>query len=210
MALLEPSKILALDLATTTGWALFDLKSKRLLKYGAISVENSDEIQKASPYPYNYIALAKFMAEQLVDFIKNNFDIEDLDAIYIEETNGSKYVFSQKKLEFYHAFSLDLLITKVGTDIRYIRSSAWRKTIGLRMTKEDKKHNALVSKKKAKGRITQKHLSVRMVNELYSLSLKQKDDDIADAICLGRAALEGAETCKGPEKKQKKGRKKRV
>jgi hypothetical protein len=66
-------------------------------------------------------------------------------------------------------------------------TSEWRKIVGLWMSKEDKKNNRQVSIGKKRGKITKKHLSVRMVNEKFNKSLKLKDNDEADAILLGLA-----------------------
>jgi hypothetical protein len=48
-----------------------------------------------------------------------------------------------------------------------------------------------------KGKVTTKHLAVRLVNSVYGLGLKQKDNNDADAICLGLAFFAGAQPCDG-------------
>ena len=69
------------------------------------------------------------------------------------------------------------------------------------MTKEEKKQNAQIRKKKKAtgatvvkneegkriGKIGKKHVNVRRANELFGLELKLKDEDRADAILLGYA-----------------------
>jgi hypothetical protein len=65
------------------------------------------------------------------------------------------------------------------------------------LTNADKKHNKTTkiaglgngTNPNYRGKITPKHLAVQKSNELYGLELKLKDDDIADAILLGRAFL---------------------
>lgn len=59
----------------------------------------------------------------------------------------------------------------------------------MRLTDEDKKHNKMVSKGLVKGRLTAKHLSVRMANKIFDLELILKDNDIADSILLGHSYL---------------------
>jgi hypothetical protein len=62
------------------------------------------------------------------------------------------------------------------------------------------KAKALADSKKllgVKGRVNKKHLALRYVNERYHLKLKVKDDDMADAICIGLAYLNKAHTCDG-------------
>lgn len=57
------------------------------------------------------------------------------------------------------------------------------------------------------GKITKKHLSVAIANELYNLELCLEDNDAADAILLGVAALTpGIEFCNGLRPSKKKGK----
>ena len=72
--------------------------------------------------------------------------------------------------------------------IKYVRTQSWRSAVDLKMTNDDKEHNKLVKEGKARGKIGKKHLSVRMVNSLFGLKLKLKDNDIADSILIGLSA----------------------
>jgi hypothetical protein len=72
--------------------------------------------------------------------------------------------------------------------LKYMDPSEWRKIVDLKLSKADKDNNKAVKKKEKRGKITRKHLSVRMVNEKFGKSLKIKDNDEADAILLGFAA----------------------
>jgi len=90
-----------------------------------------------------------------------------------------------------------------GLPMEYVSSGDWRKNQGLKMSKEDQKRNAKLSKakreaaaagvkldKKAlgiRGKKTKKHVAIDHANAVYQLELKAKDDDIADAICVGLA-----------------------
>jgi hypothetical protein len=56
--------------------------------------------------------------------------------------------------------------------------------VGLRLTKEDKENNKLVRNHLKRGKITPKHLSVRWANREFDLSLKIKDNDIADSLAV--------------------------
>ena len=67
--------------------------------------------------------------------------------------------------------------------------SQWRKILEMRLSKEQKENNKLVSKGVKRGRITKKHLSVEMANARFNLKLKLKDNDIADACNLAVACL---------------------
>jgi len=73
--------------------------------------------------------------------------------------------------------------------VKYVDPSHWRKIVGLKLTDEDKKHNKMVSKGLVKGRITPKHLSVRIANSLFALELILKNNDVADSILLGHSYL---------------------
>ena len=68
------------------------------------------------------------------------------------------------------------------------------------MSKEQKKNN----KQRIGSKVTLKHVAVRKANQFFQLELKQKDNDIADAILLGVAFLQGAQVSDGIVKKRKK------
>jgi hypothetical protein len=67
--------------------------------------------------------------------------------------------------------------------------SQWRKILEMRLSKDQKENNKLVSKGVKRGRVTKKHLSVNMTNTKFGLKLKLKDNDISDAILLGLAYI---------------------
>ncbi|MDE2425744.1 MAG: hypothetical protein KGO96_07540 [Elusimicrobia bacterium] len=109
-------------------------------------------------------------------------------------------------MSFLHIKIYEVLI-KLKIDFYLVSSSDWRKTLELRLSKDDKKNNKKVNEAKRsnkskkelglKGKITWKHLSVRMVNELFGLNLRQKENDQSDAILLGLAYIKGAKICEG-------------
>jgi hypothetical protein len=213
-------KILALDISTSSGWALLEKidvcqtqgqtpKSEvRLLKHGTII--NSKKVSEYGTYPWSYYNSAQDMAAKLTDLVSEH----SADVIVIEETNKSKARYSQKTLEFIHCMFLHQnqdLNPLCG--VQYINTSDWRKVSGVELSKVDKKNNAKLSKAKStakkngtkldkkklgiKGRVNKKHKSVLRANELYNLDLKKKDDDQADAILLGTAYAFGVKTCDG-------------
>jgi hypothetical protein len=81
------------------------------------------------------------------------------------------------------------------------------------LSKEQKKANAKLSKAKResalagvkldkkklgiKGKTNKKHLAVQRANDEYNLKLKQKDNNEADAICLGLAFFNNCTPCDG-------------
>lgn len=201
-------RILCLDISTHAGYAVFD--DGQLAFYGI--VKNLDVVDKFGTYPSNYWLAASNIAQQLAELVKNY----NPDVIVVEETNLGKQRYTQKLLEFIHCHFLAFTrAMNVVDKITYISSSAWRKTIGVSLSKEDKKNNSKVYRAKkvaketgvsvhaakkalgVKGKVNKKHVAVRFVNEKFGLSLKVKDNDIADAICLGVAYQSGAQHCDG-------------
>jgi hypothetical protein len=206
-------KVLALDVSTKTGWAIFDDSDgmpivEKLTKYGLI--KNPKKVAEYGKYPWSYLNACSAMAQQLLLLAQE----EKPDVIVVEETNGSKARYTQKVLEMLHCCLLDRLARHMtDTPVYYINSSEWRKTLGLVLSKEDKKNNKKlkVAKKLSeatgkklnraelgvRGITNKKHVAVRYVNETYGLNLLVRDNDIADAICLGTAYIKGAKVCDG-------------
>lgn len=195
-------KLLCLDISSKTGWALFERKDAqfRLVKYGLIQI-TTPTYSKLS-YPHSFLASSFEYLEAVLKLIRET----DCDLIVCEETNKSRNRYSQKLLEFLHFSTLSAALV-LHREIKYISTSEWRSTLNLRLTKDDKTNNKMVSKAKKEslskkdlgvvGKITPKHLSVRYCNAEFNLQFKQKDNDIADAICLGAAYFKGVSFCNG-------------
>ena len=176
-------KILALDVSTKTGWALFDtLLANPLVKYGNILVKieefNVMHPEKSLKYPYNMVDAA----DKLANLISNLCIEHNPDIVIIENTVKGKNRHTQRVLEFFHKSILDLLRK---FKVQYVNPSDWRSNIGMVLSPDDVLNNKLVSKGKKRGRITKKHLAVRYVKERFNIDLLMKQNDIADAICIG-------------------------
>jgi hypothetical protein len=206
-------KVLALDISTSAGWAVFE--DAQLSRFGRVGLDRT--ISQYHPkYPWNYLLGTKEMASLLSRIV---LEVKP-DVIVIEETNLGRNRYSQKVLEFIHCnFLRGLECLTVGIcdpQVVYLSSSTWRRALSLEMSAEDRKNNAKLSRARSKskrtgetlsqvkvemgirGKINKKHLAVRYVNETYKLNLKMKDNDTADAICLGAAYLSGKATpCDG-------------
>lgn len=192
-------KLLALDLSTKSGYALFE--DGVLTGFGVLTAKK--KVAEFGKYPFNYVIAADWMANKINDELISKINP---DVVVIEQTNSARNRFSQKILEFIHKSVLSLL-QNTNIKVYYISSSIWRRTLGLGATKEDKKNNSLINKaakqgksKKElglKGKITPKHRAIRFVNETYNKDFKMKDNDLVDAICLGEAFLRGATICNG-------------
>jgi len=168
-------KVVSLDLSNSTGYAI--LVDGSLAGHGVVKSTSPAEVFRC--HDYSYIERAKSVSALCKELILK----EKPDMIAIEQTNKSKSRFTQKQLEFIHYAVLEDL-REFKDSVVYIDTGAWRRGLGIVSTKEDAKHNALVKKKLARGKLTPKHRAVRWANETYNLSLKLKDDDIADAIAI--------------------------
>lgn len=186
---MKKTRILTLDLSSSTGSAVLEYtkssKIPKLVHYGTdkVGIEdfNVNNFPNQSPkYPTNIIETAQGMAL----CVKSIVEIYEPDYIIIENTVKGRNRHTQRLLEWIH---LLVLLELDMSKVIYMDPSEWRKALNMRLSPEDKKHNQLVSKKKARGKITKKHLSVRLVNDTMGLELKLKDNDIADAVCLGLA-----------------------
>lgn len=183
-----PQKVLALDLSTSTGWAL--LEGEELLAYGALDAPSTNK----GSYPWNYLNVAK----QLALSVKAVVDQHKPNLVVIEELNAARQRHSQKLLSFIHFAVLDQL--EWVQEVVYVDTSAWRKTLGIKLTKEQRQQNKLSkAKKKAlgiAGKVTVKHLAVAYCTEKYRIPFKQKDNDICDAICQALAHYRGCPVSK--------------
>lgn len=203
-------RILALDISTKAGFAVLDAGEAgglKLREFGTLHLDNV--ILSYGKYPFCYLKAAKEMASKLIRLEQTYSP----DVIVIEESNLGKSRYAQKSLEFIHCALLNLLDDSFKGKVVYLSSSSWRQALGLQMSKEDKKANAKLSKaKKAaavsgqrlnkvalgiRGKVTKKHVALRWVNERFGLTLRIKDNDAADAICLAAAYLNNAAPCNG-------------
>jgi hypothetical protein len=209
MTTLKSQKVMALDLSSSCiGYAVLD--DKQIASYGSVT-HDKKSILDYGDYPFCYLTALEAMANK-IDLV---IGVERPGMIVIEETNKSRARYSQKALEMLHLLVLQRLQVRGFTsqNVKYIDTSSWRKTLGIILSKEQKRQNSRLSRAKSKakqhgfkldkkalgiaGRINKKHVAVKYVNEHYGFGFKMKDNDIADAICLGLAFVAGAEVCDG-------------
>lgn len=211
-------KVLALDMSTSMGVALLERPNPdsepKIVYYGTRSLPQT--VLAYGSYPFCYVNAAYGIQAHVIELI----ELHKPDVVVIEETNLGKNRYSQKMLEFIHCIVVQWLSTNFSGRTVYISSSIWRQTLGLQMTKDEKKRNSSLSKlkkqskdqdgkvdlkkfnelKKAsgiRGKVTQKHVALRYVDTVYGIKLKTKDNDQADAICLALAFFMGATPCDG-------------
>jgi hypothetical protein len=180
-------RVLALDASTKSGWALFvDGKLSESGALAPVKIEDfnvNKDPQKSPKYPYNIVAGAEKIAELVHEQLVIHWP---LDMVVIENTNKGRNRHTQRILEFIH-FTLLKLLWLNKQPMVYMDTSEWRSLVGMWMSKEDLKNNREVKSGKKRGKISKKHLAVRMVNERYGKKLKLKDNDEADAILMGQA-----------------------
>jgi len=213
-------KILALDLSSNAGFAvILDEPKPTIIHYGNV-VMSRPKIAAFGAFPMCYVWAAEDVAKQCIELVRQH----QPDVIAIEETNhGRASGYSQKFLEYLHFALLQGLVDMIRPDqVKYISTGDWRRTLGIKMSKDDVNNNrkargankvgsTAAEKKKAReaagvsGKVTTKHLSVRYVNEHFDQKFILKDNDIADAICVGMAYLKGASVSQGQRSTHKRG-----
>jgi hypothetical protein len=203
----------ALDISTKTGYAIFE--DTKLLDYGRLGLSSTAHYQtdvktfKDLPkdYPSGFVHTADTLATQCVEVFLRH----DCELAVIEHTEKGKARLSQRLLEWINQ-TVYLEFRKRSIPVKYLFVSDWRtytkcylkfwpeykiwntKIAKLKKTAIPTKSGARIAKIEGKivTKVNQKKLSIILANEAYGLQLK--DDNIADAINLGRAA---AVLCQG-------------
>jgi hypothetical protein len=178
---------LALDLSTSTGWAFF-LNGERA-DHGGFKVEIENfNVQKHPEKQLDYPGNIARAASQVAANVGALFARLSPDFVVIENTVCGRNRGTQRCLEWIHLGVLHELMCR-DIRFRYMDPSEWRAALQVRLSKDDKRNNRHVYEGKKRGRIGRKHLSVRYANETFGLKLKLKDNDRADALCLGKAFI---------------------
>ena len=202
--------ILSIDLSLHAGYAVAEGQKgsePKLIEYGTKDL--GQKITSYGSYPFCY---SKASTAQIQDNIKPLIDRFQPDVIVVEETSKSRAVYSQKILEFLHRDLLQVLseylLHKPTCEIAFLKTGDWRSSLGMAMTKQQKKDNAILRKAKRKGKVdkkklgikgltTPKHVAVAYVNEKFGLKLLVKDNNTADALNLILAYLANCKICDG-------------
>jgi len=199
---------ISLDISTNTGFAIFE--DEELTHYGRFTYKVSNykaniKSYKDFPeeYPINFMETAQKLAEKSLKIILEN----KCEFVIIEHPESAKQRLSQRILEWTH-YALTLLLVEYKIPFKYILVKDWRNQVNcyLRHWEEHRKFNQQVKAAKRKavptekgnriakidgkrvGAINQKKLSIIIANQHYGLSVN--DDNIADAINIGRGAWE--------------------
>ncbi len=200
-------RYLSLDISTNTGWAVFeddqlleyDVFVKKVLGYKA-------DIKSYQDLPFNYpdniINTADLIASDSLSLVLKH----DCEYVVIEHPEIGKQRISQRLLEWTQICVYKTLSSHAK--VKYLLVADWRKQTKcyLKHWPDFQKWNKIVkaAKKIAKptktgrklakidgkvvSKMDQKKLSIFIANQHYGLNIK--NDNIADAINLGRAAYE--------------------
>jgi len=204
----EHVKFIALDISTNTGYAIFE--GGKLTKHDVFTIKASNykaDVKCFSDfpkeYPDNFLVTAQKIASKCLEIIREN----GITKVIIEHPEAGKQRLSQRLIEWTH-YALALALKEASIDFRYLLVHDWRLQVGcyLKLWPEYQKWNQKIraAKKKAiptksgaicakidgkrVAAINQKKLSIIIANEKYGLAIK--DDNIADAINIGRATVE--------------------
>jgi hypothetical protein len=190
-------RVLALDMSTKTGWAVFVSSDKGcdLECYG--QVKQIPEIEGI--YPGNFVEWAHRCFDEILKLV----DAHAPDVLVIEETaSNSKSVYSQKILEWIH-YLVAKFIKESNIKVMYIMTGQWKSETEAKISKSESKHNKEVKTYKEKhgtniaygkdgkrvGKITRKHVASRRSNEIFAkflqTPLRKKDEDAAESLLLG-------------------------
>ena len=143
-------KVLAIDLSTHTGYAVF--VDGKLSGQGLYEIKNLPEAY-GNTYPLNYLECVENYVFGLHELVRFHAP----DTIVIEETTQGRETYSEKLLHFIHHQFLRSLASRndqgdlyLAYNVVYLRTGEWRKTVELRMSKEDQKGNLKRNIEKAK------------------------------------------------------------
>jgi len=180
--------VLGLDLSSHSGWAV--LNNHSLIACGVLNISTKNQ-----DFPWGILCWSNQCVDQIIRlYEKYHF----VDKIVIEQTNLGRNREYQSFLEWLHCILLKSFCN-LNSDkkIEYVSTSQWRKKLNLKLTKEQRKQNKFVLEQHRSGqknvlqnghrigKVTSKHLAIQYVNSKFNLNLKQKYNDIADAICIG-------------------------
>lgn len=193
---MNTERVLSLDVSTKTGYCLGVSSNNGLIleAYGTLDKIHCPEEEA---YPGSYVTWAYkcfALIEELIERLSP-------DLLIIEEVTKSKNAFSQKILDWIH-FLLAKFIQETGIKNIFFQTGEWRREVGSYMNDAEKTRNKEVKEYKKKngtklardinnkviGKITKKHVTVRLVNEVFKNQLDKpliiKQEDTADGIAL--------------------------
>jgi hypothetical protein len=214
--------LLALDISQKTGFAVF--VDGKLTECGTLFTDKT--VSDFGTYPRNYVEFSKFIAALIysglvLKFKPDRIVIEETNPgreVYSQKKlEQIHYSFINQLIESGRCDRVSYLRTGEWRKAVTAKQNSEEKKLNSKISREKAKRNAsimsdknLTTEQKTKaiklpikidgkvaGRKGRKHVSIRVANELFGLSLKRKDEDAAEAALLGQAFLNGAVACDG-------------
>lgn len=176
--------IISFDLSTTcTGYAVFDVDSKRLLECGSIKPDN-----KTSGYPYASLQKMRSIADDIGSVIKTWEKKGKIKCLVFEEIiKGSSGIVALKVLAGLFFIVLDRL--KHQYPVKTTPPSEWRKKVGIKFSDDDKAYNKAM-RKAEKDTLTHKDLALRLGREMFNYyDFKLADHDVIESCLIGYSFL---------------------
>ena len=220
-------KIVSIDLSSNTGIAYFDTEQQDyLVDCFDYTIERAtpmtlnrtqklseDQLVKkskrkrtlekydSSKHPNDFLFYVDDYIEGLIKEINSRKWV--FDYIVIEQTNKGRDRWKQKLLEWLHYklcyrvfYYKDLFD---GVEVKYIDTMEWRKILGIKVSKEDKRANRKIrihnkevkvsGEKRITGIVKDKDMAIEFCEKKFNLSMSRKDNNIADAMCIGYGYL---------------------
>lgn len=167
-------------------------KTKRSLKRIADRYDPSN-------HPNDFMTFVNDYIDELIEEINNRVWFENLDLIVIEQTNKGRDRWKQKLLEWLHYDLCLRLMYRTKVKIAYIDTMEWRKILEIKVSKEEKRENRKIRKHNLeaketgetliRGIVKDKDVAIKFCEDTFGLTMKKKDNNVADAICVGYAYL---------------------
>lgn len=151
-----------------------------------------------SNHPKDFISYVEDYIDQLISEIRARNWWIDLDILLLEQTNKGRDRWRQKLLEWLHFYLCKTMGYK-HFEIKYIDTMTWRKILGIKVSRKAQRENKKIrefnkeAKKKGEtmiqGITKDKDVAIEFCENNFNLTMKKKDHNVADAICLGYAWL---------------------
>lgn len=203
--------VVSIDLSTKPGYAVFF--NGKLQSSGTLFADK--KTGDFGSYPYNYMYLAQHTVNKIMEqVIKPILHSDHRPLVVLEETTASSQNYSQKILEFIHLALLQVLRIYY-IEVRYIRDGAWKRLVGATQSKEERNHNARLSRYKKKHnkvigklkdkegklkrarKLDAKDYALRALRDIYNLDFNREQEDECDAILIATAYLWGCPVADG-------------
>jgi hypothetical protein len=220
-------KIVSIDLSSNTGVAYFNTEQQDCLidcfdftlKHGTPmtlyktskltddqlarkrKVPRKRQLTKYDPreHPSDFLIYVEDYIDKLVNEIDSRHWFIGLDVMLLEQTNKGRDRWRQKLLEWLHHELCRRFSDKAPFKIKYIDTMTWRKILGIKVSRIDKKENKKIREYNKKAKISgetqiqgitkDKDVAIEFCKNTFNLSMKKKDHNIADTICIGFAYI---------------------